>query len=82
MEITLSKYGHVPKFWSMKYKEKCFLELTGRLLKENRFRWKVGPFVLSSFHLCAVWGEEGIARAKKAILNHGVTFKMEATSKG
>ena len=51
----------------MSYKEKSFLELTGRQIKEDKFRWEAEHFVLSSFHLPAAWGEEWMARAKKAI---------------
>ena len=74
---SLYKYGYVTKFWLMSYKEKSFLELTGSQIKEDKFRWEAEHFVLSSFHLPAAWGEEGMARAKKAILNNVICSNME-----
>ena len=34
-------------------------------------------FVLSSFQLPAAWGEEGIAKAKKAILNNVICSNLQ-----
>lgn len=72
---SLAKHGHVTKFWSVRYKEKCFLELIERLLKKKR----LDLFVPSSFLLPEV--KRGMASTKKATLDREGTIRMDAMAK-